>query len=379
MFKHQYYYRIKYFLKNPSILFWALIFPIILATLFKATFGGIVNRAETFDTIPVAVVIKEDNASSEALVTIMKDVSFSKDTKMFDLTETTKEDAEQLLKEEKVDGVVTISNEYELTVNESNITSSIIQQFLNEYLQNEAFLTDLSLHHPEKMQEALDTISKQTSFILSTSVNGGELDDTQNYFYSLIAMVCLFGCYSGLTNAKDIQANLSAIAARRCVSASKKSTLILADTLAALTIHYVEIIITFLYMRFVLDISIGEKPLLFFLTCFAGSLIGILIGQICGSVKGSANTKEGICTGLSLLMCFFSGLMFSEMKNIVDTNVPILNQINPAALITDCFYSLTVYDDYTRYTQNMITIGVFCVLLSIIAVLRLRRVRYESI
>lgn len=379
MFINQYRYRIKFFLRTPIVLFWALIFPIILSTLFNATFGGIRQKLDTFHTIPVAVVISEENSDNSALIDLMKEVSFSESTKMFDLKETTKDDALQLLKDEEVAGIVTLSSEYDLTVNKSTIHASILQQFLNQYLQNKAYITDISVSHPEKMKEAIQNISKQTSYVVSTSINGSKVDNNLNYFYSLIAMVCLFGCYAGLTNAEDIQANLSAIAARRCVSMAKKSVLVLADTLAALTIHYIEIILTFLYMRFILGINIGQKPLFFFLTCFAGSLIGILIGQICGSIKGSKNTKEGICTFISMIMCFASGLMFADIKQIIQENAPILNRLNPAALISDSFYSLTVFDDYTRYTQNMITMIIFCIVLFIIAVLRLRRVRYESI
>jgi len=63
----------------------------------------------------------------------------------------------------------------------------------------------------------------------------------------------------------------------------------------------------------------------------------------------------------------------------VDQNLPIINRINPAALITDAFYSISVYNSPARYQQSLITLSIICVILVFASFLAVRRERYDSI
>lgn len=380
MFFHQFKYRLKYFSHTPTVLFWAMIFPIMLGTLFQTTFGKSISKMETFTTLPVAVVVKEDSPANQKFLAMAEQLTYSDDIPMFDITKVTIEEANKLLTDKKVDGIITLANERQLIVGDSDIEQSILEQFMNQYLRNETYISDVNENHSDKMLQALTSISANINFVTSTSLNGKDYNFTIQYFYALIAMVCMFGGYLGLRNANDIQADQSAIAARRGVSASRKITLLLADSAAALTVHFGEIVIVFFYLRYVLGIEIGEQPLFFFITCFLGSLIGILLGQFIGIlVKGSESLKEGISTSVSLVLSFFSGLMFANMKDIVEKNVPVLNRINPASLITDCFYSLTVFDDMSRFISSLVNLIIISAILMFCSILLLRRNRYESI
>ncbi len=378
MFFHQYKYRIKYFMKTPTILFWALIFPILLGTMFRCTFGA-VTQLDGFETIPVAVVIDKETDANSQFLTMMTEITYDNQDLMFDVTKATTDEAQDLLRNGDIIGIITLNDNRELTVAKSGMTQSIIQQFLNQYLRSEAYITDIAKNHPENLEQAVNNLSQEMDLVQSTSLAGSNMSFVTQYFYALIAMTCLFGCYLGKSNAKDIQANLSSIAARRCVSASKKITLVFADSLAALTIHFLEIVIVYFYLLLI-GVDIGKQPLLFFLTCFFGSMIGILLGQFVGvAVRGSENAKEGICTSVSLALSFLSGLMFANIKDIVEKNAPIVNRINPAALITDCFYCLSVFDDYTRYFRSLISLIIISIILFIGTILLIRRERYESI
>lgn len=378
MFFHQYKYRIKFFLKMPTVMFWALVFPIILGTLFQCTFGSKGNY-DTFETIPVAIVIEQENDTNKQFLTMMTSLTFENGDYMFDVKEVTRKDADELLSKDDVYGIITLSNQRDLIVARSGMNESIIQQFLNQYLRSESYITDIATNHPEDLPKAVANLTQSMDLVQTTSLAGSEMSYNTQYFYALIAMVCMFGSYLGIQNAKDIQANLSAVAARRCVSASKKITLIIADTFAALTIHFLEIVIVFFYLQLI-GVDLGHKLLLFFLTCFIGSLIGILIGQfLSAAIRCSENAKDGICTSVSLILSFLSGLMFANIKDIIEKNAPIINRINPAALITDCFYSLSVFDDYTRYFRSLITLVIIAVILLTATILFVRRERYESI
>ena len=82
---------------------------------------------------------------------------------------------------------------------------------------------------------------------------------------------------------------------------------------------------------------------------------------------------------LTMLGCYLSGMMGITMKYIVDKNVPIVNKINPASMITDGFYSLYYYDRLDRYWFNIASLLIFALILVIISFFSLRRQKYDSI
>ena len=98
--------------------------------------------------------------------------------------------------------------------------------------------------------------------------------------------------------------------------------------------------------------------------------MGVCVGAI---FKTNDNMKTGILIGITMLGCFLSGMMGITMKYIVDKNIPIVNLINPASMITDGFYSLYYYDTLNRYTFNVLSLAIFAVVMITIAYFGLRR------
>ena len=104
--------------------------------------------------------------------------------------------------------------------------------------------------------------------------------------------------------------------------------------------------------------------------------MGIFVGSL-GKMK--EGIKIGIILGISMVCSFLSGLMNNTMKDLVEKNAPFLNRINPAALISDAFYCINVYDDMDRYYRNLITLALMSVLLVTASFLLIRRESYDSI
>ena len=71
--------------------------------------------------------------------------------------------------------------------------------------------------------------------------------------------------------------------------------------------------------------------------------------------------------------------MISGIKGVIEKTVPIVNDISPAALITDAFYALNVYDTYERFFVDVLSLAGSTVLLGGISIWRVRRNRYASI
>ena len=62
-------------------------------------------------------------------------------------------------------------------------------------------------------------------------------------------------------------------------------------------------------------------------------------------------------TAVTMTFCFLSGLMVGDMRMNIENSCPIINKINPAALITDSFYALEIYDTYDRFLTNIFLTG----------------------
>ena len=101
--------------------------------------------------------------------------------------------------------------------------------------------------------------------------------------------------------------------------------------------------------------------------------------MIASILKSGEDLKIGLMISITMLGCFLSGMMGITMKYIVDTNVPIINKINPASLITDGFYSLYYYDTLNRFFINIISLIIIAIILLGISIISLRRTSYDNI
>ena len=143
---------------------------------------------------------------------------------------------------------------------------------------------------------------------------------------------------------------------------------------------YFDVIVLLLYLRYILKLDFEGQIGRMLLISFLGSLIGVSMGIFVGSLgKMKEGIKIGIILGISMVCSFLSGLMNNTMKDLVEKNAPFLNRINPAALISDAFYCINVYDDMGRYYRNLITLALMSVLLVTASFLLIRRESYDSI
>ena len=88
--------------------------------------------------------------------------------------------------------------------------------------------------------------------------------------------------------------------------------------------------------------------------------------------------KIGIILGFSMVCSFLSGLMNNTMKDLVEKNMPVINRINPAALISDAFYCINVQRPEPLFC-NLFTLAVMSIILVTASFLLIRRESYDSI
>lgn len=178
-----------------------------------------------------------------------------------------------------------------------------------------------------------------------------------------------------------MQANLSPQGARCAVTPVSQKYRVAVDTLTIFLIHFLEILLVVFFLVFVLgelDIS-GNWGKVLAVLAF-GSWFGVAAGMLIGSIgKIGEGAKIGIFLAFSMLSSFLSGLMVGNVKYLVERHLPIVNRLNPAALISDAFYCICVYDDGARYTRDLLLLAVLSICCGLAAYLAVRRVRYDSI
>lgn len=376
MFLHNLKYEILSSLRQKEQIFWMMCFPIILSTFFFLAFGNLYEQDEVFSKIPVAVV---ENKEDTAFRTVMNQLS-SGDTPMFSTEYTDEEKALDMLENGKADGIIYVDESLTLSVAGNGLKASIIQSFLKQYEIQKAIITEIVTYNPEKLDNVISALSAEINCIDDDKITTGNMDVYAQYFFNLIAMVALFGTTNGLFAATSNQGNLSAIGARKCVSPTNKLKSIIASLLAAFVSQVLCVILSTSYILFVLKINLGDNILLVYFSGIVGTLAGTALGFFIGSVgRVTENAKFGVAMPFTMICCFLSGLMVGQMKYIVAQFCPVFNKINPAALISDLFYCLSIYDDYRRYTENVVILLIMSVVFTFGGFLFTRRKKYASI
>lgn len=393
MFIHNFKYSLKALLRNKMLIFWTFAFPIILGTLFKVAFSNIEN-SEKLDIINIAIVQNEEFENNEAFKTSFEKLSDeNNEDRLFNTQYTTKEEAKDLLNKGEIIGYMELKQDrpvltfvtngidetvFKHVAEEIVQTSDIIMQLSQTQIQKQIASGNYIINYDEIYNKAIE-MAKEDNVELK-NISNSNLSYTMIEFYTLIAMTCLYGGMLSMVSINQILANMSNKGKRIAVSPTKKSIIILSSLLASYIVQLIGLAILFLYTLFVLGVDYGSNTGLIILLAIVGSFAGLALGTFVGTIfKASENTKTGILIALTMLGCYLSGMMGITMKYIVDKNVPIVNKINPASMITDGFYSLYYYDRLDRYWFNIASLLIFALILVIISFFSLRRQKYDSI
>lgn len=361
--------------RNFNMTFWPLVFPLILGTFFFFAFGNL-NDAD-FETVSVAIV--QESADNPLFSFYINQVEKS-DPELLNIQKMNENEALTALKNKKISGIYYDQLVPSLTVNSHGIPESILQSILESYNNSLYTIQTILKEHPSGILNGLSQMANNKELIQELSLGGKTIDGNSQFFYALIAMACLYGCFIGFGSAITLQANLTALAARRCVTPTHKLKLILSEQIVSFLIGYIDVIILLIYLRNILKLDFqGQMGKMLIISLF-GSLIGVSIGIFVGSLsKIGEGIKISIILAISMVCSFLSGLMNSSVKDLVEKHAPIINRINPAALISDAFYCINVYADPVRYYRNLITLASMSIVLVLASFLMIRRNRYDNI
>ena len=423
MFFHSMKYTFLELIRDKSSVFWCFAFPLILGTLFSFAFGGL-GTEESFSPIAVAVVIDESTEEelppemlqmvgiseesitafdqSESIRAMFDGMSEPGEDQFLIVTYADEEEALDLLEKKEVYGIINVDmpqiSDYILAENEDDLNTaplqltisaemnsdplfqSILSCFVEQFNMQYDTISTIAMENPQKLPELMESINIETDYLVEESLGADSLDEASTYFFNLIAMTCMFAAMAGNAVAIHNQANLSSLGARRNVSPMHRLVAILGDLSASLVYEFMTLVVALLYFTFVLDIDFGNQFGFVLLTAFIGCVTGISFGFFIGSIgRFNENTKFGILMAVSMIGCFLSGLMIGNMRMLVDKVCPLINHINPSALIADALYSLAIYPSHERFFTNIASLLVISALFCLGGFAMVRRRKYASL
>lgn len=392
MFLHNFKYTFKVLIRDRALVFWTVFWPLILGTMFYLAFSNI-GEAEKLSTINLGVINDEIYLEDKTLTTTLNELSDEdSDNYMFDISYGDLEKQKQLLEDKKIDGYIYfVDNDVKIVVKENGINQTIIKYVVDQVFEYERLTTNIINYNVEDAissgnqidinkiyNDVIEKLSSDKEY--TNNISKHNMDATVIEFYTLIAMTCLFGAIMTSSVISNYLANISKKGARLTLAPVNRLSLLLGGLLATFIVQAFAMGIILFYTNVILGVDYGDRFDLIMLLSFAGCLAGNSLGLATGSMTfKNENTRQGIVMAVTMLGCFFSGMMGITMKYVIDKNMPLINMINPASMITDGFYSLYYYDTLNRFYFDIMSLIIFSSILLIISYFLMRRKKYDSI
>ena len=389
MFLHNFKYSLKILLRNKALLFWTFIFPIILGTFFNMAFSNI-EKEESLNIIDIAIVdsdFYQDNDIYKKAFAYLSDKNNK--GRLFNIVVTDLDNAKKLLTDNKITGYLLFSlDDVRIVVFKNGINETILKYVVDEIESQKVVSSNLikkeimnnsgEVNYSDLINKINDLLSDNQ--VKLNNISNKNLSYTMVEFYTLIAMATLYGSIIAMTATNKAIANVSNVGMRSSVAPIKKSTMLLGGFLASYIVQVIGLSLLFIYTIFVLKVDYGNNFLAVVLLSLAGSLVGLSLGvAVATLIKSSEGTKTGIIIAITMFWSYLSGMMGISTKYLFDKNLPFLNKLNPANMITDGFYSLYYYGVGNRFEKDVISLIIFSVMLFLVSLISLRRQKYDSI
>ena len=391
MFLHNFKYTLKTLFRDKTLIFWTFAFPLLMATFFNLAFANIIED-EKLKVMDIAIINNDEYNNNKIYKETFDYLSDEEnEDRLFNIKYINKDEASELLDKDEIEGYLELNdNVPKLTFKENGINQTIFKYVVDQVHDTEKLVENLtislSMSGQYDMQQIVDEISnKVNEYLKSNSIElDNKANDNMDYmmieYYTLIAMTCLYAGTLGMVAINKCLPYLKGNGKRISVSPAKKLGIVLGSMLSSYIVQLMTIGLLFAYTIGVLHINYTDQIGYVILLSLIGSIAGVGLGLFVGSYfKASDNSKVGIMIAITMFFCFLSGMMGVGTKYLIDKNLPILNMINPANMITDGFYSLYYYTDYTRFWNNVISLIIFSILMIILSARKIARARYDSI
>ena len=412
-------------LRNKTALFWMVLFPIVLATLFNGAFGNL-EKGYSITPVPMAVV-QDANWNKAAAAQVFVDALAGIDTDGTANTDSAANNAPgaastdgdgtarvQLLTAtavESVDGAkrlladgtakgyltadgngrigITLSRDAAFSAGDSvngsalSITLAALDTVIDRYNRTDAVTRQTLVDNPQAlMSQTFWNAVGAGSMTREVTLTNFKPDAMARYYYALLGMACLMAMGYAADAVSSAQANLSALGIRRSVSPLRHASQLLAGFLACWLCSFVALTIALAYIRYVCGVAIGGREPAAVLAVAVASFMASSAGSLLGTIPGQSDSKTGLVSAISCALSLFTGLyggFAMQLSDWIARHAPVLATVNPAQQVVNLFYSLMYYDGYGPFLRTCGTLLAMSALFLVAGTVILRRQRYEHL
>lgn len=382
MFGRMFIYKLKELVRNRFLIGWNFLFPLVLATAFYLGFGNMIkDDPDSFKAIDVGYVNIAGEETNFHKVIGELSVETGDHADILNVSEYTSE--EEAMKDLKGEGgiygiYVDDGNEIKTIVPFNGYRATALNQIVREYENKITLIGNISKDHPENLDTALELVTKDMNIAKEYDFGSG-ISLYLQYFFALIAMASLFGSWISTEMVEGMCANHTENGKRfECAPVSKLMS-IASGVLAGASMQAVSNAIVVIYIEYVLKIKFGIPLWNVILITTLGSGLGISMGVLIGALVKNKRLFDIIPIVFSMTCSFCSGLMWDQIRQMIQANAPILNKINPAALLVDCLYTRATYGTIDVYYQDIGIMSIMIIGALTISAVLLRRRRYVSL
>ena len=392
-------YTVLSILRERSVFFWVILFPIILATLFNAMFRGMDETAFDLPTIAVAIVDNSEAENGKAFSETMDALSESDDgddALLAPVYVKTADEAHEMLKAGETVGTITVDADgwpsLELSpgvgdvgVSMEQVKRTVLADVVDDFCRSRAAAADIVENDPMALAnpDVIEAFSAREDYTAELAITHSKTKEYVRYFYALLGFAAIMAAMVGLNAVGAIQPNISPLGARRAISGTGRAKMLAGAIAASWVVSFAALLLAFAYIRFVLGVEFGGRDA----ECVIGLAVAALMATSLGALVGAIpaipfNAKGGVLTGITCFLSLFAGLYGTPALRLADQvahEAPWAATINPAKQVTDLFYSLYVYTDLEPFFQTLGILLVITAIFALAAALLMRRQRYASL
>lgn len=395
-------YTLMNLIRTPGILIWTLVFPLILSTVFVVMFSSVEKMAGE-QSVRVVVVTPEqtdEGASFEAFLdAVGGSEGSSEETPLLDITYVDTEDKvralvnDHLQDDQPFAGYVILKEglpEVYVIGKQSadgmgSVAPSILSLIMDSYCERKVLVDQLIDENPAALADPvfIQSLSEQAKVTQQVQLTVHHPQETIRFYFALLGMASLSGGSVGIVAIQLLKPNISSLGARRALGAMTHAKTVVGTILACWMLCFVCLCVTFMYLRFVAQIDFGGRDLAALIVLALSSLLATALGCAISSIpKIPEDGKSGLLTGIVCFASLFAGLYGQptmELADAVAKTAPVLELINPAAQISQSFYSITYYDSYEPLIGHLVILMAMILVFFALSVQSLRRQRYASL
>lgn len=367
MFSLVFKYKLLESLRQKEVVFWNILFPLIMATLFFLTIGRL-DTADRLEPIPVAV-------TGTFAQEVLPRIEMENGEKLFDIR--TPADPEQALLDGEISGIVGGDWRMDLTIAKDDLNTSVLRTMTASMRHKGDLVEAVMQQNPsqETLDKAMTRISQSENHIVPAD-NNMERNISNAYYYALLGMVCLAPSVLGVALVEEIHPQSEFLSSRRVsVAPVSRFRYLMAGSASQWVLSLVVAGFVILYMSTALGVDFGGQWGLVAASMVTGITIGLLFGMFLGLwIPGSGPMKIGVSVAAYIGSSFFAGMMSQDVRFLVENKAPWFAAVNPGSIVTRMFYSLYYYQTTEHWILQWRTAMIAIAVLLILVFIRARRV-----